>query len=182
MIHFKRHLCTVAVFLMISSAGYAQQQVPDNSPSNLANISLPDSYVALASEGTFSTYGAAISFPVYWVEDRVKVVPLFGLMWQNFVDEGINVRPAVGAKFLYYFKTKEFGLAPGNSFYAGLGGMGTINNLFGGTTRDYSRGGAYAGYNFVINQTLRLAPELFLGVDQTKSFRAEIGFTLYFGR
>jgi hypothetical protein len=182
MIHSKRHLCTVAVFLIISSAGYAQQQVPDNSPSNLANISLPDSYIALAGEGTFSTFGAAISFPVYWVEDRVKVAPLFGLMWQNFVEEGINVRPATGAKFLYYFQKKSFGLAPVNSFYAGLGGMGTINQLFGGTDYNYTRAGAILGYNFSVNRTVRLAPELFLGVDQSNSFRAEIGFALYFER
>lgn len=69
-----------------------------------------------------------------------------------------------------------------NSFYAGLGGMGTVNRFFGSSTHDYSRGGAFAGYNFTINQTMRLAPELFLGANESGKFRAEIGFVIYFGR
>jgi hypothetical protein len=182
MINPKRHLCTVAVFLCFCSAGLAQQQLPPNRLSNFLDKHLPDSYVSLAGEGTFTTYGAGISFPVYWVEERVKIIPLFGFMWQNFTAEGFNSRSAAGAKFLYYFQKQPFGFAPMNSFYAGLGGMGTINNFFGSTTVDYSRAGAILGYNFIINQTVQLAPELFLGANETGNFRAEIGFVFHFGR
>lgn len=180
MINFKRNLCTVAFFLFFCSAALAQQQ--PYRLSNLLDKNLPRSYVALAGEGTFSTYGAGVSFPIYWIEDRVKVVPLFGLMWQNFVDECFNSRPATGAKLLYYFQKKSFGLAPMNSFYAGFGGMGTINYFFGRSEYDYSRAGAILGYNFFINKTVRLAPELFFGANETDSFTVEIGFVLYFGR
>jgi len=180
--NLKRYLCTALVFLCFYSAGLAQQQPGPNRLSNFLDKTLTDSYVALAGEGAFSTYGASISFPVYWVEDRVKVVPLFGLMWQNFVSEVFNVRPAAGAKFLYHFQKKQFGSAPVNSFYTGLGGMGTVNHLWGSSTQVYSRGGAFLGYNFAINQTIRLAPELFLGANETGNFRLEIGFVLHFGR
>jgi len=180
--NLKRHFCAATMYLYFYSAAFAQQETSPNRLSNFPDKTPPDSYITLAGEGTFSTYGAGISFPVYWIEDRVKMVPLFGLMWQNFVSEGFNVRPAVGAKFLYHFQKKQFDLAPVNSFYAGLGGMGTVNQLFGSSTQEYSRGGAFAGYNFAINQTVRLAPELFLGANETGNFRVEIGFVLHFGR
>ena len=180
--NMKRYLCTIAVALCFCSAALAQQQSHPDRLSNLPDKQLPGSYVALAGEGTLSTYGASISFPVYWVEDRVKMVPLFGLMWQNFVSEGFNVRSAVGAKFLYHFQKKQFGLASENSFYVGLGGMGTVNHLFGSSTQESSRGGAFLGYNFAVTQSVRLAPELFLGGDETGKFSVEIGFVLHFGR
>ena len=182
MTNLKRYTCAAAVLLCFCSAVHAQRAPNTTHLSDLMSVPLPDSYVALAGEGTFSTYGAAISFPVYWVEDRVKIAPLFGLMWQNFVDEGFNVRPAAGAKVLYYFQKKQFGLAPVNSFYAGLGGMGTINQLFGTSTPGYSRSGVFAGYNVAISQALRVAPELFMGANESGNFRADIGFTIYFGR
>ncbi|NBC67263.1 MAG: hypothetical protein GVY07_16600 [Bacteroidetes bacterium] len=112
MCNTKRYLFTVAVFLCFWSAAFAQQQPPQNSLSTLLDKTLPVSYVALAGEGTLATYGASISFPVYWIENRVKMVPIFGLMWQNFVDEGFNARPAAGAKFLYYFQKKNLAWHP----------------------------------------------------------------------
>ena len=181
MVKPKRFFCTFAVFLLFYSAGLAQQQ-PPNQSSSFLDKHLPNSYVALAAEGTLTTYGVGISFPVYWIEDRVKMTPLFGFMWQNVVDEGLDARPAAGAKLVYYFQKKPFGSAPMNSFYAGLGGMGTMSYFLGRSTDENSRGGAFFGYNFFLNQTVRLAPELFLGANATGSFRAEIGFVLYFGR
>jgi hypothetical protein len=182
MIDPKRLICIITVFLFSYSPCYAQQHA--NSDQLLYNVGLnaPNTYIALAGEGTLSTYGAAVSFPVYWIDDRIKAVPLFGLMWQNFVDEGFNVRPAAGAKLTYYFQRKTFGTAPMNSFYAGLGGMGTINRFFGNSIHEYSRGGVFAGYNFSIGEIFRLAPELFLGANESGKFRAEIGIVLYFGR
>lgn len=72
-------------------------------------------------------------------------------------------------------------MPPVNSFYGGIGGMSTISNFFGNTVTEYSRVGAILGYNFVINQSVQLAPELLLGVNETGSFRIEIGFVLHFG-
>lgn len=178
----KRYLFIIALILFSCSSGYAQQQIPNNSSSAHLDFSLPNSYIVLAGEGTLSTYGAAVSFPVYWIKDRIKAVPLFGLMWQNFIDEGFNTRPAAGAKLIYYFQSKPFGTAPMNSLYTGVGGMGTINRFFGSSIHEYSRGGVFAGYNFTMSETFRLAPELFLGASESGAFRFDIGFVLQFGR
>jgi len=182
MVNFRRYLCAIVISLSLLSVGFAQQPLPSNRLSNYLDKRIPNSYIALAGEVSFATYGTGISFPVYWIEDRVKMGPIFGVMWQNFVDEGVASRPAGGVKLLYYFQKKPFGSAPMNSFYAGLGGMGTISYYLGKSTDENSRGGAFFGYNFFISQTVRLAPELFLGANEMGKFRAEIGFVFYFGR
>ena len=181
MIKSKKYLCAVAVYLCFFSAGFAQQQLPPDGLPKFPDKYLPDSYLALAAEGTFTTYGAGFSFPVFWIEERLKIVPLVGFMWQNFTSNGFQSRTAAGSKLLFHFQKQPIDAAFVNSFYLGAGGMATITQFFGETETDHSRVGAIAGYDLTIGQSVRLAPELLLGVNQTGRFRAEIGFVIYFG-
>lgn len=181
MVNFKLTLCTIVFTLCLFSPVLAQQPLSDPS-SRFTDRYLPASYVAFAAEGTFSTYGAGLSFPVFWIEERLKIVPLFGFMWQNFTSNGFRSRTSAGSKLLFHFQKQSLDLAPVNSFYAGVGGMATITQFWGSTATDHSRVGAIIGHNFIINQSVQLAPELLLGINETGNFRAEIGFVISFGR
>jgi hypothetical protein len=178
----KQYLCTVAVLLCFCPAGLAQQQLPPNSLSTFPVKHLPATRAALAGEVTFTTYGAGIGFPILWIEENVKVVPLFGVMWQNFASGGFQSRSATGVKLLYFFKNQPIDLVPTHSLYSGIGGMGTISNFFEGTANVYSRIGAILGYNFIVGDRVQLAPELFFGINEAESLRFEIGFVIQFKR
>lgn len=178
----KTQLATLIFCLFLCSAGLAQQQFPSDTATTFLDKYRPASYLALAAEGSFTNYGFTIGVPVFWIEERVKIVPSVGLFWQDFVTDGFNFNPAAGGKFLYYFNKQLFGHSLVNSLYAGVGGIATVTNFLGREVTQQSRAGLILGYDYSLNSSVSIAPELHLGINANEEFLPAIGLVLHFGR
>ncbi len=180
-----KKIMLAVIFCVCSSlAAFAQNQFPNETDTTNAfwDQYRPATYLALAGEGTLTNYGFAISVPVIWIENRIKMTPILGLFWKDFAADGFDLNPAAGAKFLYYFKRQAFGHNQTNSFYAGLGGMGTVRDLYNTEVTERSRAGLILGYDFNLNNTTGMAPELRLEVNENGNFYPAVGIVMHFGK
>lgn len=175
----KRIICMTAFSLCLCPALKAQQ-IPADTTAFLEEHG-PTIQLIIAGEATLTTYGGGISFPVFWIENRVKLVPLVGIFWEDLAEDASLVNPALGAKILYFFDQTPYGISADNSFYAGVGGMSSEVNFLGRDITERSRVDVILGYNYIANQTIQLAPELYAGVNSEGEFRAGVGFVIHFG-
>lgn len=143
---------------------------------------LPPMRVALAGEVSILTYGAALSFPVFWIDSRVKITPLIGFFWDDLTDDGSDINPAVGGKLLVYFRKQYVDRPSINSFYLGVGGMSSRLDLFGHAYKEDSSVDIIIGYDYALNLTFQIAPEIHLGVNRHDELRVAIGVVLHIGR
>ncbi len=177
----KQIICT-GILLCFCVSVQAQQQFPIDTTDTFLEKYGPATYLDLSGEAIFTTYGAAISFPVLWIENRVKVQPLVGLFWNNFGQNGQGITPALGVKALFYFRIQFWGAAPVNSFYAGLSGLSNEVD-FGMRSITYqSRAGLILGYDYSLFRFVKMAPELQFMVNVNGEFRPTLGLVIHFGR
>jgi len=142
---------------------------------------LPPVWVSLAGELSVLTYGATLSFPIFWIEGRVKLVPLVGVYWDSFSDEGSELNPAVGGKLLVYFRKQYNDRPHTNSFYAGIGGMSSNIGSLGQEYNDGESIDIILGYDYALNPIFQIAPEIRLGVSHDDELRLAAGVVIHIG-
>lgn len=179
MMKLKWLLPSVLFLICLPIASQAQHPLTDDE--DPIDRYLPPVWVSLAGEVSVLTYGATISFPVFWIKGRVKMVPLAGVFWNSFSDDGSVLNPAVGGKLLVYFRRQYNDRPHINSFYAGIGGMSSNIGSWGQEYNDEESIDVIVGYDYTINSTFQIAPEIRLGVSHDDELRLAAGVVFHIG-